>query len=137
MNLTLNRVMFSSSATLGKLYCGSDFLCYTLEDTDRKLECDGEKVYGQTAIPRGTYQVVVDWSNRFNKELPRLVDVPGFEGIRIHAGNAPEDTEGCVLVGTNIINENLIGNSRTAMLLLMAKLNAAYDKGEQVWLTVA
>jgi hypothetical protein len=101
------------------------------------LECDGEKVYGQTAIPRGTYQVVVDWSNRFNKELPRLVDVPGFEGIRIHTGNKPEDTEGCVLVGTNIINENLIGNSRTAMLLLMAKLNAAYDKGEQVWLTVA
>lgn len=137
MNLTLNRVMFSSSATLGKLYRGSDFLCYTLEDTDRKLECDGEKVYGQTAIPRGTYQVVVDWSNRFNKELPRLVDVPGFEGIRIHTGNKPEDTEGCVLVGTNIINENLIGNSRTAMLLLMAKLNAAYNKGEQVWLTVA
>ena len=87
MNLTLYRHTYSSVSTIGDLFIDGQYFCKTLEDTDRKLECDGEKVYGKTAIPRGAYNVIIDWSPRFKRELPHVLDVPGFEGIRIHSGN--------------------------------------------------
>ena len=100
MKLLLLRDHFTNSTTLGKLYVNGIFQCYTLEDKDRELEKGNEKLYGETAIPRGSYQVIIDYSNRFKRELPRLKDVPQFEGIRIHPGNTHEDTHGCILVGS-------------------------------------
>ncbi len=129
--------MFGSESTIGKLIVDDTFFCYTLEDKDRFLETNPEgKVYGETAIPRGTYQIVIDYSKRFKRELPRLLFVPGFEGVRIHPGNTSEDTEGCILVGTSIVNEDFIGNSRVAFNHLFDVMDEAYGRGEEIWITV-
>jgi len=87
--------------TLGSLFLNGKFFCYTVEDQDRFLENGGTKIKSRTAIPRGQYKMIVTFSNRFQKELPLLISVPGFEGIRIHGGNSAEDSEGCILVGSN------------------------------------
>jgi len=135
MKLLLERFEFTEKSTIGTLSAYGDFLCFTLEDKDRRLECDGEKVYGQTAIPRGTYKVVIDYSNRFKRELPRLLDVPEFVGVRIHPGNTDADTEGCILVGTNH-KKDFVGNSRAAFGALMERLEAAYEAGEEISLEI-
>lgn len=85
--------------TLGKLFANGLFLCNTCEDADRFLEKGGKKLDGITAIPRGVYDVGVTFSNRFQKPLPQLFDVPGYSGVRIHGGNKAEDSQGCILVG--------------------------------------
>ena len=85
--------------TLGRLYDDNRYCCNTLEDEDRQLETGKAQVYGRSAIPRGTYQVVVSFSHKFGKVLPELLGVPGFSGIRIHGGNRAEDSLGCILVG--------------------------------------
>lgn len=88
------------NSTLGSLYLGTDMVCYTLEDLDRRLELHQEaKVAKQTAIPRGTYTLQLSYSYRFKKMMPEVLNVPGFSGIRIHKGNTDADTEGCILVG--------------------------------------
>lgn len=116
--------------TEGKLYVENVFECYTLEDKDRRLEEGNEKVQNATAIPRGTYEVVITYSNRFKREMPLLLNVPGFTGIRIHSGNTSEDTEGCILVGDRNSKEddNFIGASRIAYNRLFEKLKNAKDK---------
>lgn len=85
--------------TLGEMYANTEKLGQTLEDQDRDLEHGGEKVYGQTCIPSGTYRIQLGWSAHFNKIMPHIVDVPGFTGILVHGGNGPSDTFGCVLLG--------------------------------------
>jgi len=107
------------------------FTCYTLEDTDRGLKKDmplegikAIKVQNKTAIPYGTYEVVVSFSNRFQKMLPLLVGVPGFDGIRIHPGNTAADTEGCILVGLGKSFDS-ITQSRSAMSRFMTHLMAS------------
>jgi hypothetical protein len=102
MKLKLLREKSSDDTTIGKLYIENEFFCYTLEDKVRD-----KKVYGETAIPIGTYKVVITWSPRFKRQLPLLVDVPGFDGIRIHPGNTHKDTEGCILVGEYVEGEFL------------------------------
>ena len=89
MYLQLVREAFTEDATEGKLYVNGTFECYTLEDTDRKLEgTDGSaKQYGKTAIPRGVYNMKLSMSYRFKQVMPELMNVPFFEGIRIHKGN--------------------------------------------------
>jgi hypothetical protein len=119
MNLLLIRDTFTDKSTTGRLYIEDSFECYTLEDVVRE-----NKIYGKTAIPEGRYEVVLDISTRFKKELPRLLNVHNFEGIRIHAGNKAEDTEGCILVGITR-KENWIGCSKIAMDSLMSKLKSA------------
>lgn len=136
MKLVLRRKMFNHEATIGELEVNGKFFCYTLEDTDRKLEEGGEKIYAKTAIPRGLYQVIVNYSNRFKRELPLLLNVPQYEGVRIHPGNAPENTEGCVLVGSTIVNDKFIGNSRATFNKLFALMEAAYDKGDSISIEV-
>ena len=138
MRLVLTRTMLNDHSTIGKLVVDDTFFCYTLEDKDRFLETNPEgKVYGETAIPRGKYQIVIDFSNRFKRELPRLLLVPGFEGIRIHPGNTDKDTHGCILVGTSIVNDDFIGNSRVAFNRLFDVMDDAYNRGEEIWIEVA
>jgi hypothetical protein len=133
MKLKLNRKWFTEKSTCGILYVNDKFFCYTLEDVVRPA---GEKVNGKTAIPWGTYQVVVTFSNHFQKPLPLLINVPNFVGVRIHAGNNSEATEGCVLVGMTH-SSNWLGSSRAAMDNLMAKLDEAYDKGEDISIEIS
>jgi hypothetical protein len=105
--ITLIRKKLLPDKTFGELWYKDKFLCYTLEDTVRD-----EKIYGETAIPYGTYKVIVNVSNRFKQLMPLLLDVPGFEGIRIHKGNYAEtDTSGCILVGTTITEKGLMYSS--------------------------
>jgi hypothetical protein len=128
VQLTVVRDVFGKEWTQGKLFVDDAFLCYTLEDTDRFLEDDSgtcqdcKKVYGKTAIPRGVYKVILSESARFNKVLPLLQNVPDFEGVRIHAGNTNEDTEGCILVGMNRLENGTITQSQIAIEHLMSLL---------------
>lgn len=136
MKLLLTRTKFGTDSTLGELEVDGHFECYTLED----LVHDGPKVPGSTAIPEGTYQVVLDFSNRFKKRMPHVLAVPGFDGIRIHQGNTAEDTEGCILVGYSwgMIGSNnydVLG-SKKAFDPLFAKMDSALMMGESITLEV-
>ena len=108
MKMELHRKYRKSGYTIGILYINGRFICNTLEDTDRGLtdkmsanEIAAVKVKGKTAIPTGTYPVMMSYSPRFKKQMPLICGVKGFEGIRIHSGNSAEDTEGCILCGKN------------------------------------
>lgn len=110
--------------TFGALYLNGAWFCWTLEDPIREIPgvpVDGWKVRGRTAIPAGTYRVVLTRSQRFQRILPLLEDVPGFEGVRIHRGNTVEDTDGCPLVGTGRSAAGITG-SRVAEEKLMQTL---------------
>lgn len=131
MKLLLHRQTFSDKSSVGTLYVNGLKECHTLEDRDRHLEEGGEKVYGETAIPRNTYKVVITFSNRFKQPMPLLVDVPQFEGIRIHPGNTDQNTEGCILVGVGI-GQDILYNSRQAYEKLFNKLEAAEALGEEI-----
>ena len=124
MKLQLIRTYFGNSFTLGSIYIDNKWVCYTLEDKVREVEgkpVEEWKEYGNTAIPKGTYDVEITFSYRFQKELPELLDVPGFTGVRIHTGNDSDDTQGCILVGSYWDDKSdWIGGSAIAF----AKLNA-------------
>ncbi len=122
MIIELKRTEFHDTHTIGVLSCDTDNVFYTCEDKDRNLKSDMPiqgireiKVPSKTAIPYGTYEIVITYSNRFKKQIPLLLNVPCFEGIRIHAGNTADDTEGCILLGETLI-ENGVGQSRLAIL---------------------
>lgn len=125
MILRLVRPPSSPHSTIGDLYVNNLWECFTLEDVCRK----GTKVPGETAIPDGTYKVIVDFSTRFKRPLPHIINVPGFEGIRIHPGNTAEDTEGCILVG-RIKQEDRIASSRLAFDTLFSKIQTALQTEE-------
>lgn len=140
MNLTLQRDPSGASCTIGELSVDGKLECFTLEDVVR---CDnpatpadeGQKVYGQTAIPAGRYKVIITFSNRFGVDMPILLDVPGFTGIRIHPGNTDADTLGCILVGQAKHIEQ-ISRSRPAYNKLYEKIETALDAGEEVWIEI-
>jgi len=121
MLIEVKRFEFKDTYTVGKMYIDNIYECYTLEDVVRK----GAKVNGQTAIPTGTYNLIINHSNRFNRDLPLLENVPNFTGVRIHAGNTSANTEGCILVGTTWSGKDFIGNSRVAFNKLFDKLKKA------------
>jgi hypothetical protein len=135
MNLTLIRDTLTETSTIGSLFIENEFECFVLEDEDRKLEAGGTKVYGKTAIPRGRYEITFDWSPKYGRDMPHLLNVPGFEGIRIHTGNRAEDSEGCLLPGTEKV-ENYVRNSKVAFDALLKKMTAAWSKDEEVWITI-
>lgn len=136
MKLLLVREPSGDSCTHGKLYVNGVFECFTLEDKDRKLESGGEKIYGQTAIPRGSYEIIINFSQRFKRDLPLLLNVAGFSGVRIHAGNTSEDTEGCILVGSSR-GDQRVNNSRVAFNKLFDQLDEAYAANEAISLEIA
>jgi hypothetical protein len=119
MKIDICREDFTDKSTVGKMFVDGVFECFTLEDVVR----NGPKVYGATAIPVGTYSVIIDFSGHFQKELPRILDVPGFEGIRIHCGNTDKDTEGCILLGRTR-EEDFVGESKLAFASFFPKLRA-------------
>lgn len=132
MELRVDRQSKRADCTIGSLSINGQFECFTLEDPVR----DGPKIPGNTAIPAGRYEVVVDMSTRFKRFMPHILNVPGFEGIRIHSGNTAADTEGCILLGqTKGITS--IGDSVKAFSAFFPKLRAALAAGEKVFIEIA
>ena len=119
MKLLLKRLHRTDVSTIGELYVDGVFECYTLEDVEREV-----KIKSETAIPKGTYKIIVTMSNRFKRLLPLLINVPDFQGVRIHSGNTNHDTEGCILVG-QIRSKDFIGKSRKAFDNLFKKMQKA------------
>ena len=135
MKLTLKRIALRKTYTIGKLYIDDDYFCDTLEDTVRDLNKDGKfdngekKNKGKTAIPYGTYEIKWTYSPRFKKYTPQLMNVPQFEGIRIHAGNSSTDTEGCLLLGENK-KVGMVLNSRATINKFYTIIKEACSKGK-------
>ncbi|MCW3102337.1 MAG: hypothetical protein JWO09_777 [Bacteroidetes bacterium] len=124
MNLKLIRKYPAADCVIGELYVDNIFECYTCEDIERP-----EKIHGVTAIPRGIYEVVVTFSDRFKRQLPLLLNVPGYEGIRIHPGNTAADTEGCILPGKGK-TESSVTQSVVAFNALFSKIESAAKMGK-------
>lgn len=154
MNILVDRKWKKDTYTIGKLYVDDVPFCETLEDIDRGLKQSMSpyqikklKKTGVTAIPTGTYNIRMDIvSNKYSKKdwyvknchgarLPRLENVPGFEGILIHPGNTDKDTEGCILVGRNKVKGQVI-NSKETFLQLYNKMYSAYLNNEQITITI-
>ena len=142
MEIKLVREHFNSECAIGSLFIDGSHL-YTLEDVDRKLSQDDDlshvkdiKVFGKTAIPYGRYEVVMTFSNRFKKMMPLLLNVKGFDGVRIHSGNTDEDTEGCILVGykKDVLNNQIL-QSRPAIGEVYMILSEAV-KREKVYIEI-
>lgn len=130
MKLLLKRIAKMEKYTIGKLYIDGKYFSDTLEDTDRNLtntmskdEIVKVKVYGKTAIPTGTYVVDMNtvspkfgkrsWAQPYEGKVPRLQDVPGYEGVLIHPGNTADDTSGCILVGRNKVKGQVVESQNT------------------------
>ena len=143
MDLRLRRIARRETYTIGHLYIDGVYFCDTIEDTDRGLRQSlpesvnrAKKRFGATAIPTGRYQVTLGVkSPKFSKKkqydfcggyLPRLINVPAFEGVLIHIGNTAKDTDGCLLVGKNTKVGKVL-DSATTFRNLYAKLKAAKD----------
>lgn len=132
MQIKINRIFKGTEYTIGRLALDGKYFCDTLED---RVRPSGEKVRGTTAIPAGNYEVILNWSPRFKCVLPMVLDVPGFSGVRIHAGNCAADTEGCVLVGFNQVKGRLVA-SRPTLARLMEKLLDAVKADGKIWLEI-
>ena len=115
MKLISERIYKAPDYTISNLSIDGKFFCHVLEDTVRK---EGVKIYGKTAIPAGTYKVILSVSNRFKILMPLLLNVPNFEGIRIHAGNTAADTHGCLLVGVNSAKGKVTESKKTFAKLM-------------------
>ena len=134
MKIEVNRIFKASNYTIGELSVNNNYVCDTLED---KVRVDGEKVYAETAIPTGTYTLVLLYSNRFKKVMPEILNVPNFSGIRIHCGNSSKDTEGCLLVGKwDGKTENWISDSKNSYNKLYPLLEEAFNKKENITITI-
>ena len=136
MTIYMSRDDCTDQRTLGTMTFDDGFVCQTLEDPVR----EGPKVYGDTAIPSGTFKITISRSKKFNKMLPLINDVPGFGGVRIHEGNSIEDTSGCPLVGMernpDPDSDLCILRSREAMGEVQPRISAALAHGELVWLDI-
>ena len=126
----------TSHHNYGKFFIDGKFFCETLEDTDRRLESGGEKIAGDTAIPRGRYRVSITFSARFKRLMPLVHDVPCFEGVRLHGGNTEADTHGCPLLGQYRTTSG-ISNCAGVNDRLMDFLDTAEKNGDDVWLEVS
>ena len=130
MHLRVIREPSTAAATMGILLIDGVFTCWTLEDVVRPV-----KIPGETAIPAGRYDVRLSLSQRFQKVLPEVLAVPGFTGIRIHAGNTQADTHGCVLVG-RVRAYDRVEESKLALMNVMEHLRRATTAGDPITLTI-
>ena len=142
MEILVRRIAKRPTYTIGKMYIDGQYFSNTLEDTDRGLtqkdslaSIKSKKISNQTAIPTGMYKVIVNMSPKFKRNLPRLIDVPGFDGILIHRGNTDKDTSGCILVGENKVVGKVL-NSTPYETALVDKLTKAQSKGESITITI-
>lgn len=153
MEIKVERRWKKATYTIGRLYVDGIYFCNTLEDADRGLrQADGleyilkTKIYGETAIPAGRYLILMDvvspkyssiswYNNLCGGKMPRLLGVPGFDGILIHPGNTPLDTYGCILVGKNKVVGGLI-QSKDTFRALYNKMAAAHNNGEKIFITI-
>ena len=149
MEIRVKRTDFTDESTIGELYINDKLSMYTLEDFDRGLKDEmpiegikALKVHSLTAIPTGRYQLVMSFSNRFQKYLPEILNVKGFAGIRMHTGNKAADSEGCILVGKTIRNSSIreltnglvVGVERNGKRLLNPESNLEFQHGDTVWM---
>jgi hypothetical protein len=131
MKLDIVRFDFTDESTIGGLSIDGLFFSWTLEDPTRT----GPKLPGETCIPCGRYRVIIDWSNRFQRMMPHILDVPDFLGIRFHVANKAKDVAGCIGLGY-FRGYNQIWDSRHAFEDFFGRLEAALKAGEEVWLTI-
>ena len=148
MEILVKRIAKKSKYTIGKMYIDGQYICDTLEDADRGLnqnmsleEIKNKKVYGETAVPTGTYKVDMNtvspkfksrtWAKPYGDKLPRLVLVPGYDGVLIHPGNKAEDTLGCILVGENKAVGQVLNSQVT-----FKKIMSILTKGTNITITI-
>jgi hypothetical protein len=134
MHIKIVRKTGNSKFTEGRMYIDGEFECFTIEDAIRAV-----KIPNETAIPKGTYNVIMTMSTRFGKVMPLLENVPNFTGVRIHSGNSSKDTEGCIIVGTlnDSMDDDFIGASKIAVSRLYPKIADALAVKETVTLEIA
>lgn len=136
MEIELKRLWKKTDYTVGRMYVNGIFFSNTLEDAVRDIAEDGTgKVYGKTAIPAGRYRVVYMYSPKFKRRMPRLLDVPHFDGILIHAGNTAADTLGCILVGLNT-QKGRLTSSRHYSDMLNRRCELCDMRKEEIWITI-
>ena len=140
MNFTLQRRPSIGGATIGELLLDGIRVCYTLEDEIREVEgqpVSEWKIKGATAIPAGRYRITLEDSPRFGPETLTVNSVPGFVGVRMHAGNKAEDTEGCPLLGFQVTETTIVGGtSKPAVAEVKALVREAISQGREVWMDV-
>lgn len=143
MNLVLEREPSTAKSTPGVLFVNGVKECFTLEDVVREkrfpdgalIPVQNWKVPGETAIPSGRYQVIIDYSERFRKLMPHLLGVPGFDGVRIHSGNTAADTEGCILLG-RVRGADDVLESKLAFDAFFERLKAAVRNHEETFIVI-
>ena len=142
VNLFLERLFCKRVYTIGTLSIGDDYFCDTLEDTVRDLNKDGDledygeiKIWGETAIPYGRYKVLVTYSPKFRRDLPLILDVKHFTGIRIHRGATHRNTSGCVLVGRNTAKGRLSEGEYYEKKLTML-LRQYQNENEEIFINI-
>lgn len=157
MELLLKRIARRPAYTIGRLYIDGKLFCDTVEDRDRDLNRNGKfddgeaKVYAETAIPNGRYRVTMKvQSSKFSQKagykwwcpdgrygmLPRLLDVPSFEGILIHAGSTARSSAGCIIVGRNTVVGGVTDSMNTCKKLYPMLWDAEINRKEKIWITV-
>lgn len=146
MELLVKRIARKDAYTIGRLYVNGKYVCDTLEDADR-LYFGKPKVTGKTAIPVGRYEVLLNnyspkfgWKEPYksicNGCVPLIANVPQFSGVRIHAGNSADDTEGCLLVGINKQVGKILDSKATFTALMKKHLLVARDNKEKVYIAI-
>lgn len=152
MILKLKRIAKRDTYTIGRLYIDGVYFCDTLEDADRGLSSDmpleviqRRKVYGETAIPVGAYDVLLTyspkfagkkWAKPYNGRLPLLNKVPGYSGVRIHPGNTAKDTLGCILVGRNMVVGEVRNSQAVFEKLMKDHINPAFIRRDKVRIVI-
>ena len=140
MLIEVIRVRQHDTYTVGNLSVDGKHICMTLEDPVREVEGQPVQVWkepGQTAIPVGRYAVEMTYSNRFQRIMPQLMNVPGFSGVRIHSGNTDADTEGCLLVGMSWGGTDFISESRIALEKVYPLIQEAWDDKDKITLVIS
>ena len=146
MELILKRIARKDSYTIGRMYCNDTYICDTLEDCDR-IYFGKPKVFGETAIPCGRYEIVQDTkSPRFGDKspykevckgyVPRLIGIPNFIGVLIHVGNTAKDSSGCILVGKNKVVGKVVESKDTWTMFMKNYMLPAKKRKERVFITI-